>query len=261
MILGVYWYYDFPDGLHTYEYFKFSKGYGGHADNPAELVADVEVANPTLVIEELRTLVDLHPDAFMFIYTFENVLRIGTGGYAMHDFEFELIHKVEDILKRHTAQTTIFHLVNVAELIKFSNIEPIKKMYPTKKYFTLAASSPHKYNSEYLSIRFDCNVDHKTKDVFLKEVALRITPAEIDVVFYSEKEFEGRYNLMLFFTNGRQGVGLKLKQRVDVEMFEDTMDELIQKYDVQIGHVGGWDYYPIGEKIVLKIVDAEFILE
>jgi len=44
-------------------------------------------------------------------------------------------------------------------------------------------------------------------------------------------------------------------------MFENTMDALIQKYDVQIGHVGGWDYYPIGKRVVLKIVDEEFIME
>lgn len=260
MILGVYWYYDFPEGLHTYEYFKFSKGLGGHADGPAELITDVEVSNPDLVIEELKALVEQHSDAFIYIYTFENLLRIGTGGYAMHDFEFELIHVVEEILKRHKVQSMVFHSVNSAELIKLSNIKTQKNTYPTKKYFMLASSSPHKYNSETTTIRFDCNVDLRSKDDFLEEVKVGVAAADIDVFFYSEKEFEGRCNLMLFFTNGRQGVGLKPKQYVDVDVFENTMDTLITKYDVQIGHVGGWDYYPIGKRVVLKIVDAEFVL-
>jgi len=260
MVLGVYWYYEFPEGLHTYEYFTFRKGLGGHADAPAELEADVSVDDPPIVINEIRVLVEQHPDAFIYIYTFENLLRIGTGGYSMHDFEFELIHQVEIILKRHHAQSTVFHSVNLAELIKLSAIKQIKNQYPTKKYFMLASSSPHKYNAQTSTIRFDCNVDIHTKDVFLAEVTSSVTPADINVVFYSEKEFEGRYNLMLFFTNGRQGVGLKPKQRVDIEIFESVMEELIQKYAVEIGHVGGWDYYPIGKRVVLKIVDEEFIM-
>jgi len=261
MVLGVYWYYEFPEGLHTYEYFTFRKGLGGHADAPAELEADVSVDDPVNVINEIRVLVDKHPDAFIYIYTFENLLRIGTGGYAMHDFEFELIHQVETILKKYHAQSTVFHSVTLAEMIKLYTIKEIKNQYPTKKYFMLASSSPHKHNAETSNIRFDCNVDIHTKDAFLSEVTSSVTSADINVIFYSEKEFEDRCNLMLFFTNGRQGVGLKPKQRIDIEIFESVMEELIQKYAVQVGHVGGWDYYPIGKRVVLKIVDEEFIME
>lgn len=260
MVLGVYWYFAFPEDLYTYDYFKFSKGYGGHADNPAELITKVNVTNADTIIEELRALVDQYEGAFIFIYRMGNFLQIGTGGYHMYDFDFELALKIEQILKGNDVQLSSGNSFKVAELIKLSNVKTQKSSYPTKKYFSMASSAPHKYNAETSNIRFDCNVDVHMKDVFLEEVKLSVSSADINVVFYSQKEFEGRYNLMLFFTNGRQGLGLKPKQRVDVEVFERTMDVLIQKYAVQIGHVGGWDYYPIGERIVLRMVDEEFIL-
>ena len=66
---------------------------------------------------------------------------------------------------------------------------------------------------------------------------------------------------MLFFTNGRQGVGLKPKQEVDITAFENSMDLLIKKHAVELGFIGGFDEnYPKGNSIALKIVDAEFII-
>ena len=109
-------------------------------------------------------------------------------------------------------------------------------------------------------IRFDCNVHEDKKDEFLQAIQPVAEKAHIQVVFYLEKKCEDRYNLMLFFTNGRQGVGLNPVQHVDIATFENDMDVLIDSYDSKIGHIGGWDYYPKGEYAVLNIVDSEFIL-
>lgn len=261
MILGVYWYFDFPYELYSYDLFTYRKGLGGHADSPAELVTDVEVDNPDLVIDELRQLVAQHPDAFIYIYSFEKFLRIGTGGYAMHDFEFELIKTVETILKTHNAKPTVFHLVNVAELIKLSNDGISKNTRPGNKHFQLVGSSLMNYNAETFSFRFDCTVDALRKDEFLNELILKVELANIHVVYYRQKKCTDQYNLMIFFTNGRQGVGLTPKQHVAISTFEREMNLLIDKYEIQIGHIPGFDNYPKGEAIVLKMVDEEFILK
>ena len=65
MILGTYWYFGFPTGLYKFEYFEFKKGYGGHADNPAKLVATFETEYPAEIIDDLKRLIDKYSDGFL----------------------------------------------------------------------------------------------------------------------------------------------------------------------------------------------------
>jgi len=46
MILGTYWYFAFPTDLYKFDCFEFSQGYGGRADNPAELITSIETDQP-----------------------------------------------------------------------------------------------------------------------------------------------------------------------------------------------------------------------
>ena len=261
MILGVYWYFDFPYELYSYEFFTFRKGLGGHADAPAELEVIVETDDADEIIEALRKLVKQHIDAFVFIYKSGNYLQIGTGGYNMHDYEFELALKIEEILKNKHAKKVVHDSLKDAELIRLFN-EKNNRLWPDKKYFSLVGSSLMKHNAETSCFRFDCNVSEDKKHDFLKEILTVTAAANINVVFYKEKKCGGLYNLMLFFTNGRQGIGLKPKQEADIAVFENGMKTIIQNYAVEIGFIGSFDEnYPTGEYNILKIVDAEFILE
>ncbi|ABG59627.1 hypothetical protein [Cytophaga hutchinsonii] len=261
MILGVYWYFDFPYNLYTYDYFTYRKGLGGHADAPAELEVIVETDQAANVIQALRELVDQYADAFVFIYRSGKYLQIGTGSYNMHDYDFEIALKMEVILKNMDARKVAYTSLKDAELIRLYHVKN-DHVWPTKKYFSMVASSLMKYNAETSCIRFDCNAGTNEKEDFLNEILVVTAAANIHVVFYKEKKCGDRHNLMLFFTNGRQGVGLKPKQKVDVASFEVGMEALIQKYTVKIGLIGGFDEnYPEGDFIVLKMVDAEFILD
>ncbi len=260
MVLGVYWYYDFPYNLYSYEFFAYRKGLGGHGDAPAELEVAIEAKNADRIIQALRELVNQYSDAFVFIYKSGTYLQIGTGGYSMHDYDFEIALKVEGILKNHDAQKVNPISLKDAELIRLFN-EKNTMVLPSKKCFGLVSSSPMKYNAQTSSIRFDCNVEASEKERFLKAVLVAAEAANIHVVFYKEKKCAERFNLMVFFTNGRQGVGLNPKQKVNTTLFENGMEELIQKHAVEIGLIGGFsEDYPSGDSTVLKIVDEEFII-
>lgn len=260
MVLGVYWYFDFPYELYSYDFFTYRKGLGGHADAPAELAVIVETDDADGIIEALRTLVNQHEDAFVFIYMSGKFLQIGTGGYNMHDYEFEIALKIEEILKNKQAKKGEHSSLKDAELIRLFN-EKSNMVWPSKRHFGMVGSSLMKYNAETSCIRFDCNVDANKTNDFLNDILTVTEAANIHVVFYKEKKCGDRYNLMLFFTNGRQGVGLKPKQKVDIVVFENKMEVIIDKHAVEIGFIGGFDEnYPTGNSIVLKIVDAKFIL-
>lgn len=260
MVLGVYWYFDFPYELYSYDFFTYRKGLGGHADAPAELAVIVETDDADGIIEELRTLVNQNVDAFIFIYKSGKFLQIGTGAYNMHDYEFEIALKTEEILKNKQAKKVEHSSLKDGELIRLFN-EKSNMVWPSKRHFGMVGSSLMKYNAETSCIRFDCNVAANKKDDFLNDILTVTEAANIHVVFYKEKQCGDRYNLMLFFTNGRQGIGLKPKQKVDIVVFENKMEVIIEKHAVEVGLIGGFDEnYPKGNSIVLKIVDAEFIL-
>lgn len=260
MVLGVYWYFDFPYELYSYDFFTYRKGLGGHADAPAQLEVIVETDDADGIIEALRQLVNQHADAFIFIYKSGKYLQIGTGGYNMHDYEFEIARKAEEILKDKQAKKSTHSLPKDAELIRLFNGKS-NVVWPSKRYFDMVASSLMKYNAETSCIRFDCNVKANKKDDFLNEILIVTDAVNIHVVFYKEKNCGDRYNLMLFFTNGRQGIGLKPKQKVAITAFENSMALLIKKHAVELGFIGGFDEnYPTGNSIALKIVDAEFII-
>ncbi|WP_299255005.1 hypothetical protein [uncultured Cytophaga sp.] len=261
MVLGVYWYYGFPTDLYTFEFLSYRKGLGGHADAPAELLVNVESDNVDSIVESLRALVAKYDAAFVFIYKLGNSLQIGTGSYNMHDYEFEVARKIEAILKDAQAIKVEQHYLNDAELIRLFH-EKDNAAWTLKKHFDRVSSSMKKYNAETACLRFDCNIAASDKEGFLNGLLAVTEAANIHAVFYKEKKCGDRYNLMVFFTNGRQGVGLKPKQKVHLEFLEKGMDTLIEKHAVVIGFIAGFDEnYPKGDYIVLKIVDSEFVLD
>ncbi|MEH0154093.1 hypothetical protein V6R21_08075 [Limibacter armeniacum] len=261
MVLGVYWYYGFPEGLYSYDFFKFRKGLGGFADAPAELMTDISVENTHLLLSDIEKLVSTHKGAYIFVYKSGNHLRIGTGGYMINDFEFELLIKVEDILKNHGTQLiSTEKRATDAELIKLSNPADNQALGISKPYLSIVSSSPKKWNAETSSIRFDCNLFSANKEGFLKDLLTITDEANINVVHYLEKRCGDQYNLMLFFTNGRQGRELTQKQKVDIHQFETGLEQLIERYNVLTGHISGFENYPTGKHITLKIIDSDFIL-
>jgi hypothetical protein len=46
MVLGVYWYYGFPEGLYHFDFFTHRPGIGGSSGGPAELTATVHAPDP-----------------------------------------------------------------------------------------------------------------------------------------------------------------------------------------------------------------------
>jgi hypothetical protein len=260
MVLGVYWYFGFPDNLYTYDFFTFHKGLGGHADAPAELRANIRVKDADELVHELKVLVDQHAGTFIFVYKSGSDMQVGTGSYSMYDYEFEFALKVEQVFKKQEAKPIADVVLKNAELIRLSNDANPDNTRISKKYFQLVGSSLKKYNAETSSIRFDCNISEDTKSNFLNALNSVTAAVNVHVSYYREKKYEDRYNLMLFFTNGRQGIGMNPKQIVDIAAFEKSMEALISTYDIQIGHIGGFENYPQGNPVVLKIVDEECIL-
>jgi hypothetical protein len=261
MILGTYWYFDFPTDLYQFDYFQFRKGYGGHADNPAELVATFETEYQEQIIDDLKKLIDRYSDGFLFVYLEKNKLKIGTGGHQLFDYDFLIINEVEKLLKKHKVVLTTNEVFNNPTITRIYN-ETIsnKIVYPKKGFLQVVGSELKKHNAENSKLRLDCNLDLINKEKFIDELKGVTNEENIDVFFYYDKDFNDKTNLMLFFTNGRQGLNFANKKFTDTLKFENKVENIITSNNVSLGYIIGFDLYPQNGPKIIKIIEHEFIL-
>ena len=91
MILGTFWYFDFPIGLYEYDYFKFHKGLGGHLYNPAELIALVTTEHPDQLISDLEKIVATYPESVFIMAQEGNKLELTIGGFHLQLYPNRLL--------------------------------------------------------------------------------------------------------------------------------------------------------------------------
>lgn len=258
MILGVYWYFKFPENLYHFKFFKFFEGYGGHADNEAELAARVQVGNIDHFIEKLEELKARFKEAFLFLNINENQLIISIGGHVLFDFYFQFALEIEALLIRENAiildsdvpfksiSTKIYH----PERENFGNTE--------HRFLQIVGSDFNKNNAENLSIRIDCNLPLADKKFFINDLSSICREENINVFYYQDHDFNSHCNMMLFFTNGRQK--MDNIQTISLNSFGSKVRQLAQKYPVHFGHLEGLNYYPQNGPHVQLMVDEEYIL-
>ncbi len=261
MILGTYWYFGFPTDLYKFDFFEFRKGYGGYSDNPAELVATFETDNQLEIIEDLKKLIENYSDGFLFVYTELNKLKIGTGGQQLFDYDFLIIKEVEKILNRHKVHliknyTFNNPIINRIYVEKSQN----KLIYPKKGFLQIVGSELKEKNAENCKLRLDCNLDLINKDKFIQQLKDCANEEKIDVFFYFDKDFNSKTNLMLFFTNGRQGLNLTAKKYINILTFENKIENIAKTHNVNFGHINGFEFYPQNRPKIEKIIEQEFIL-
>lgn len=117
-----------------------------------------------------------------------------------------------------------------------------------------------KANAETASMRIDCHINPGQKQAFLRELTDLAKAENLSVFYYFEFETPAFTNLMLFFTNGRQGLNLRALESVNVTSFGDGLLEILKKYEAGLQHLGGLDCYPIASGTEILMTDRDYIL-
>lgn len=258
MILGVYWYFKFPDHLYDLQFFKFYPGYGGHADNPAELASRVRVENTERFIEKLEELKTHFKETYLHINRNENQLIINIGGYMLFDFHFQFALEIEKLLILENAIVSDSNLPFTIQSSKsyppereeFKNIE--------HKFIQMAGSGFKKNNAENYTVRIDCNLPLQHKQGLINDFVKICQEENLNVFYYHDADFNDHCNLMLFFGNGRQKKDSV--QKVDINSFGTKIRQLVPKYPLHFGHFGTFKEYPLQGPYVKLMVDEEYIL-
>ncbi|PWN70498.1 hypothetical protein C1631_011050 [Chryseobacterium phosphatilyticum] len=257
MILGVYWYFKFPENLYHFKFFKFYEGHGGHADNDAELIAKVRINNTDHFIQKLEDLKSEFKRTFLHLSIDGNQFVISIGDHQLFDYHFQFALKIEELLIRENAKL-------LDQCTPF-NIQLAKSYLPEREEFKkidyhfiqIVGSDFKKNNAEVLSIRIDCNLPLISKKDFLRNLASICKEENIKVFHYNDYDFKDQCNLMLFFTNGRQCKDSI--QTIDINSFGNKVRHLTQKYTLHFGHFGGMKYYPLNGPYIELVEDENYI--
>jgi hypothetical protein len=256
MILGVYWYFEFPENLYHFRFFKFFKGFGGHADNDVQLEARISVHHPENFLKKLEDLHYRFNKTYSNIKTNEDKLLIALGDRQFFDYHFQFALAIEDLLILENA--ILIDTPFKTESIR--NFAPEKEKSETieHRFIQITGSDLKKNNAENLSIRIDCNLPLIHKKDFINDMIEICHEENIHVFYYHDRVFKDQCNLMLFLSNGRQTENNI--QYVQINSLGSKIRHLVQKYLLQFGHFGGMEYYPQNSPHVELMIDKEYIL-
>ena len=185
MLLGVYWYYGFPKGLYSFEFFAFRPGLGGHADGPVKLVATVHASDPAALLAEVRAVAARYPDGYLFAQAHGARLRLELGGYALTDYSFHVATALEAVLRRQYATLTATPLPASTPLLRLAEPhDPTPAYRYGKERLQAVSTRPGKQQAQMGLLRLDCHLPLPRQAAFVAALAALCAQFDLDVLYY-----------------------------------------------------------------------------
>ena len=262
MLLGVYWYYGSPEGLYHFDFFTFQPGRGGHADGPAELTATVRAPDPAALLAAVQAVAVRYPESYIFGKAHDDVLYLDLGDYALTDYTFHVAKELEHVLRQQQATLTTEPLPADTPLLRLAMPHDPAPPYDYGDGTLQAVSArPGKYQSQVALLRLDCHLPLIQKAAFLAALDDLCEQFGLDVLYYFDHKIAPQLNLMLFFGNGRQGVGGQPPRYTDPTAFRTAALAVLAAHGGQPKHLGTYPAdYPRRGPHVVRVVDADFVL-
>ena len=261
MLLGVYWYYGFPEGLYHFDFFTFRPDLGGHADRPAELTATVRTTDPAALLDQVRAVAARYPDGYLLAYTHGPMVRLTLGDYALTDYTFHLAGELEQVLRQQATLTTK-PLPADTPLLRLAEPQDPTPPYSYGDGLVQAVSSgPGKHQAEVALRRLDCHLSLPQKTDFLAALDALCGQFSLDILYYFDRKIASQLNLMMFFGNGRQGVGGRPLRYTDTNALTTAVLACLVAHGGQPKHLGDYPVdYPRHGPHIIRMVDADFVL-
>jgi len=262
MLLGVYWYYGFPEGLYHFDYFTFRPGIGGSSGGPAELTATVQAPDPAALLTRVRAVAARYPDGYLEGYAHGSLVRLVLGDWALTDYTFHVAGELETVLRQQQATPTTEPLPADTPLLRLAEPQDPTSPYSYGDGVLQAVSSrPGRHRAEVALLRLDCHLPLAQQAGFLAGLEALCAQFALDVLYYFDRKIAPQVNLMLFFGNGRQGVGGQPLRYTDTTAHKAAVLACLAAHGGQSGHLGDYPaYYPRRGPHVMRMADADFVL-
>ena len=261
MLLGVYWYYGFPEALYHFDYFTFRPGLGGHADWPAELVATVRASDSAALLHQVRAVAARYPDGYLNSYAHGPLVRLVLGDWALTDYIFYVAGELEQVLRQQQATLTTEPLPADTPLLRLAAPHDPTPPYAYGDGVLQAVSSrPGRHQAEVALLRLDCHVPLPQQAGFLAALEGLCAQLDLDVLYYFDRKIGSNANLMVFFGNGRQGVGGQPLRYTNYARLKTAALACLAEHEGQPRHLGAYptDYPRRGPQFI-RLVDADFV--
>jgi len=261
MLLGVYWYYGFPEELYHFDFFTYRPGIGGSSGGPAELTVTVRAPDPAALLAEVRAVAARYPDGYLFGKAHGPALYLELGDYAVPDYTFFVAGELEKVLRHHHATPTTEPLLAAAPLLRLAAPHD-----PTPPYsygdgqLQAVSSRPGPHRAEVALLRLDCHLPLAQQAGFVAALDGLCAQFKLDVLYYLVRKISPQVNMMVFFGNGRQGVGGQPLSYTDPGALKTAVLASLAAHGGQTGHLGSSADYPRRGLHVVRVVDEEFVL-
>jgi hypothetical protein len=189
------------------------------------------------------------------------LLRLQLSDWALTDYTFHVAGELENVLRQQRATPTTEPLP--ADTPRLRLAEPHD---PTPPYSygdgTLQAvnTRPGPHQAEVALLRLDCHLPLDQQADFLAALEAVCTQLGLGVLYYYDRMLLPQVNLMLFFGNGRQGVGGRPLRYTDSAAVKTAVLASLAAHRGQTGHLGTYpaDYPRRGPHLV-RVADAELV--
>ena len=188
-------------------------------------------------------------------------LRLTVGGYTLSDYAFFVAGELEKVFRRQHAALATEPLPAGAQYLRLTTPEE-DATQPVSGELLQAVSSPAgRYQAETLSLRLDCHLPLAQKPAFVDDLNQLCQAANLDVLYYLDYEVHPQVNLMLFFSNGRQGMGGQPLRYTNAHALAASVALCLVNHGGQPGHLGSYpEYYPEKGPHVVRMADAAFVM-
>jgi hypothetical protein len=123
------------------------------------------------------------------------------------------------------------------------------------------SSRPGKHRAEVALLRLDCHLPLAQQVDFLTALEALCTQFGLDVLYYYDRKLPLQANLMLFFGNGRQGVGGRPLRYTDPAAVKTAVLASLAAHGGQPGHLGAYPAdYPRRGPHRMRMADTELVL-
>lgn len=262
MVLGVYWYYGFPEGLYHFDFFTHRPGIGGSSGGPAELATTVHAPDPAALLAQVRAVAARYPEGYVDSYAHGPLVRLVLADWALSDYTFHVAGELEKVLRQQQAKPTTDLLPADTPLLRLAELQdPTPPYHYGEGELQAVASRSGQHQAEVMMLRLDCHLPLAHRADFLAALTALCEQFGLDVLYYFDRKLADQVNLMVFFGNGRQGVGGRPLRYTDTAALKTAALASLVAHGGQAKHLGAYPAdYPRRGPHVMRVVDADFVL-
>ena len=222
----------------------------------------MQAPDPAALLAAVRAVAARYPEGYIFGRAHGSTLRLELGDYSLTDYAFHVAGELENVLRHHGATPTTEPLPADTPWLRLAEFHD-----PTPRYsygdglFQSVSSGPRKHQAQTTCLRLDCHLPQGRKAGFLAALDALCGQFALDVLYYFDHPVPPQENLIVFFSNGRQGVGGQSLRYTDAAALKTAVLAALAAHGGHPGCLGEYPTdYPRSEPRVIRVVDTDFVL-